>query len=57
MEFSIKQCNPENLRNGCVLVGIFDGGKLSDPAQLLNQASKHYISEIIKRGDMNGKAA
>lgn len=56
MEFSIKQCNPENMRSGCILVGIFDGGKLSDPAQLLNKISKHYISEIIKRGDMNGKA-
>ena len=63
MEFSIKQCSPEKhvgsakLKNGCVLVGVFDGGKLTDAAQILDKAAQHYISEIIARGDMTGKAA
>jgi leucyl aminopeptidase len=62
VEFSIKQCSPEKHvgstkpQNGCVLVGVFDGGKLTDAAQILDKASQHYISEIIARGDMTGKA-
>lgn len=63
MEFSIKQSSPEKhvgsakLKNGCVLVGVFDGGKLTDAAQILDKTAQHYISEIITRGDMTGKAA
>jgi len=57
VEFSIKQGNPEKLRSGCVLVGVFEGGKLSDAAQALDKPSQHYISDIIARGDMTGKAA
>ena len=57
MEFSIKQGSPEKLRSGCVVVGVFDGGKLSDAAQLLDKLSQHYISDIVARGDMTGKAA
>jgi len=57
VEFSIKQGNPEKLRSGCVLVGVFDGGKLTESAEVLNNSARHYISDIIARGDMSGKAA
>jgi len=57
VEFSIKQGSPEKLRSGCVMVGVFDGGKLADAAQVLDISAQHYISEIIARGDMTGKAA
>jgi len=63
VEFSIKRGNPEKhvdlakLRNGCVLACVFEGGKLSDAALALDQSSHHYISDIIARGDMAGKAA
>ena len=56
MEFSIKQGSPEKLRSACVMVGVFDGGKLTDAAEVLDKSARHYISEIIARGDMNGKA-
>ncbi|HUX91392.1 MAG TPA: leucyl aminopeptidase [Gallionellaceae bacterium] len=63
MEFSIKQGSPEKhvgtakLRSGCVMVCVFDGGKLTDAAQVLDKSAQHYISDIIARGDMTGKAA
>ena len=63
MEFSIKQASPEKLvstakhRSDCILVGVFEGGKLSEAAQILDKISQHYISAIIARGDMTGKAA
>ena len=57
VEFSIKQGSPEKLKSGCVAVGVFDGGKLSKAAQVLDKAAKHALSDIIARGDMSGKSA
>jgi leucyl aminopeptidase len=57
VEFSIKQGSPEKLKSGCVAVGVFEGGKLSAAAQLLDKAAKHALSDLIARGDMSGKAA
>jgi leucyl aminopeptidase len=57
VEFSIKQGSPEKLKSGCVVVGVFDGGKLSKAAQVLDQATKHALSDVIARGDMSGKPA
>jgi leucyl aminopeptidase len=57
VEFSIKQGSPEKLKSGCVVVGVFDGGKLSKAAQVLDVAAKHALSDLIARGDMSGKSA
>ncbi len=57
MEFSIKQGNPDSVKSGCVVVGVFDGGKLSTAAQVLDKAAKHALSDLIARGDMSGKSA
>ncbi|MEQ1914917.1 MAG: leucyl aminopeptidase [Sideroxydans sp.] len=57
MEFSIKQGSPDLLKSGCVVVGVFDGGKLSKAAQILDKAAKDTLSDLIARGDMTGKAA
>jgi leucyl aminopeptidase len=55
VEFSIKQSSPEKQRSGCVVVGVYENGKLSTPAQLLDKAAAHHLSDLIARGDMNGK--
>ena len=57
MEFSIKQGSPEKLKSGCVVVGVFEGGKLSAAARAIDQAAKHALSDLIARGDMSGKSA
>ncbi|HEU0187413.1 MAG TPA: leucyl aminopeptidase [Gallionellaceae bacterium] len=57
MEFSTKPGSPEKLHSGCVVVGVFDGGKLSEAAQALDKAAKHYLSDLIAQGDMSGKNA
>ena len=57
MEFSIKQSSPEKQRSNCVVVGVYEGGKLSPSAQILDKAAKHALSDLIAHGDMNGKAA
>ena len=56
MEFSIKSGSPEKQRTGCVIVGVFEGRKLSASAQDIDQASGHYLGEVLRRGDMEGKA-
>ncbi len=56
MEFSIKSGNPEKQGGACVLVGVFEEGKLTASASLIDKASHQQISGMIKRGDMNGKA-
>ncbi|MFZ5502119.1 MAG: leucyl aminopeptidase [Pseudomonadota bacterium] len=57
MEFSIKQGSPEKLKSACIVVGVFAEGRLSAAAQAIDRATKHALSDLVKRGDMNGKAA
>ncbi|PIY06264.1 MAG: leucyl aminopeptidase, partial [Gallionellaceae bacterium CG_4_10_14_3_um_filter_60_1069] len=57
MEFSIKQGNPEKQKSACVVVGVYEGGKLSKAAQALDKACKHTLSDLIAQGDMSGKSA
>jgi leucyl aminopeptidase len=54
MEFSIKSGGPEKQRTGCVVVGVFEGRKLSAAAQALDAASGNYLSEVMRRGDLEG---
>lgn len=55
MEFSIKSGSPEKQRTACVVVGIFEARKLSMPAELLDNAARGYLSDLLRRGDMEGK--
>jgi leucyl aminopeptidase len=56
LEFSIKSGAPEKQRSACVVVGVFDQRKLSAPAIDIDRASDGYLSEILRGGDMDGKA-
>ena len=55
MEFSIKNGNPEKQRSDCLIVGVFEGRKLTDAAKNLDVASSKAISAVLKNGDMEGK--
>jgi leucyl aminopeptidase len=54
MEFSIKTGSPEKQRSGCVVVGVFEGRKLSAAAQAIDAASGQNLSEVLRRGDLEG---
>ena len=56
MEFNIKTGNPEKHKTGCIVVGVFDGRKLSPSAESLDRASRKYLTEVLKRGDHDGKS-
>jgi len=55
MEFSVKSGNPEKQRTACVVVGIFEPRRLSQSAEQLDKASDGYLSNLIRRGDIEGK--
>jgi len=55
MDFTIKSGNPEKQRTACVVVGIFESHRLSAAAEAIDTASKRYLSNILKRGDIDGK--
>ena len=56
MEFSIKSGSPEKQRSACVVVGVFETRKLSAAAETIDKASLQFLSDILRRGDMEGKA-
>lgn len=56
MEFSIKNGNPEKQQSDCVIVGVFEGNKLTDAAKKLDEASNKAIRAVLKNGDFEGKS-
>ncbi|MBC7780428.1 MAG: leucyl aminopeptidase [Proteobacteria bacterium] len=55
MEFSIKTGSPEKLKSGCAVVGVFQSSELSTSALAIDKAIRGALSEIVKRGDFEGK--
>lgn len=55
MEFSIKSGSPEKQRSACVVIGVFEPRKLSSPGDIVNQAADSYVTNLLRRGDMEGK--
>jgi len=56
VEFSIKSGSPEKQRSACIVVGVFEPRKLSLPGEILNKASNQFISDLLRRGDLEGKS-
>jgi leucyl aminopeptidase len=56
MEYSIKTGDPSKQRTACLVLGVFSNRKLSLPAEMVNRASKNFLSKVLKRGDLEGKA-
>jgi leucyl aminopeptidase len=55
MEFSIKSGSPEKQRTACIIVGVHEPRKLTTAARAIDSASKKYLSNLIRRGDIEGK--
>ncbi|MBN4081907.1 MAG: leucyl aminopeptidase [Gammaproteobacteria bacterium] len=54
MEFIVKSGHPEKQRSACVIVGVSKTRRLSAAAERLDEASGGYISNILRRGDLDG---
>ena len=55
MDFNIKSGNPEKQRTACLVVGVFEPRRLSSSAKAIDSASKKFLSNLIRRGDIEGK--
>jgi leucyl aminopeptidase len=56
MEFGVKSGSPEKQRSACIVVGVFEPRRLTPIAEQLDEISEGYISNLIRRGDLEGKA-
>jgi len=56
MEFSVKSGSPEKQRSACIVVGVFEPRRLSAIAEQLDEISGGYISNLLRRGDLEGKS-
>ena len=56
MEFSIKTGSAEKQHHNCVIVGVYESQKLSPAAKSIDELSSGYLSNILKRGDLDGKS-
>jgi leucyl aminopeptidase len=44
------------VKSGCIVVGVFEPRELTPAAASLDRSAKGYIGEIVRRGDMEGRA-
>lgn len=56
MEFSVKSGSPEKQRSACIVVGVYEPRRLSAVAEQLDEISGGYISNLLRRGDLEGKS-
>ena len=56
MEFGIKSGSPEKQRSACIVVGVFEPRRLSSTAEQLDEISEGYISNLLRKGDLEGKS-
>lgn len=56
MEFSVKSGSPEKQRSACIVVGVFEPRRLTSVAEQLDEISEGYISNLLRKGDLEGKA-
>ncbi|MCK3654679.1 leucyl aminopeptidase [Pasteurellaceae bacterium Macca] len=56
MEFSVKNGSVEKQRTGCLVVGVYEPRRLSAAAEQLDKLSDGYLSALLRKGDLEGKA-
>mgnify|MGYP000385495859 CR=1 FL=1 len=56
MQHFVTSHSPSTQQSDCIVIAIFEQGELSPSASIINDASNAYLTQIIERGDMTGKA-
>jgi leucyl aminopeptidase len=52
MEFAVESGRLETRRTGCIVVGVYEGGKLSPSAMKLDAAAGCVLQQALDRGDV-----
>jgi leucyl aminopeptidase len=56
MQFHVVKAGSARQRTACAIVGIHEGGAMSDCARKVDRASGGAIARVLKRGDFSGKS-
>ena len=56
MEYTVKSGDPEKQRSACVVIGLYEGRKLSTSGKRLDEAAQGGLTTLLRRGDIDGKA-
>jgi len=56
MEFKIKSGDLAKQKTPCLILGVLEKRKLSEPAEAIDKASGGHLSEVLRKGDLDGKA-
>jgi len=56
MDYIVKSSPPKKLRSQCLVVGVFQGHKLTPAAAAIDKATNGLVQKLLKRGDIKGKA-
>ncbi|WP_017446333.1 leucyl aminopeptidase [Gayadomonas joobiniege] len=56
MEFSVKSGIAEKQRSACIVIGVFEPRRLSAVGEQLDKISEGYLSNLLRRGDLEGKS-
>lgn len=55
MEFNVKNGSIKKQHTGCLILGVYENSRLSCAAEQLDQLSNGYLSDILRKGDLDGK--
>ena len=55
MEFTVKTAGSEKQRTPCIVVGVYEKRGLTPAAEKLDAAAGGYLSDLLRRGDIEGK--
>jgi len=55
MEFGVKSGSPDKQRTACLVVGVFEPRRLSSAAEKLDVHTDGFLSNLLRRGDIEGK--
>ena len=55
MEFAVNGESLDKQRTGCIVVGVYEGGKLSPSAMQLDSVSAQTLNQAVSRGDVEGE--
>jgi leucyl aminopeptidase len=55
MEFAVKVGHPLKQKIGCIILPVYESGKISDQVKKLDSQLATQISALIKKGDIEGK--
>ena len=56
MKFTVKSEHPASVKSGCVMLGVFERRKLSEPASLFDKTTRGLLGKLLQDGEMDGKS-